>query len=88
MRIPTFILGAALLLAGCGRVTQSEACQQFIACVSELDTARGTATDVERFTAEGGCWGSPEGARLCTDACTRGVEWLQRTYAEVASCGG
>lgn len=90
MRIRIFAAGAALaaglMSASCGRVPQTAECQQFLACVAELDAARGTATDVARFEAEGGCWGSAEGAKLCTDACARGVEWLQRTYAEVASC--
>jgi len=36
----------------------------------------GIATNVDRFAADGACWGSHEGAELCTTACERGLTFL------------
>ena len=77
----------AMSLAGCGgRQPQAAACQHFVACVKELDAQRSMSTNVVRFEASGGCWGSPEGAELCTKACTRGLEVIRRAAPVPAGC--
>ncbi len=68
-----------LLSASCGRpVPQSAACAHFVACVRALDQQRGRTTNLVRFEADGPCWGSEAGARLCTESCERGLPWLVR----------
>jgi hypothetical protein len=65
--------------AGCTEaVTQSEDCAAYVECVRAIDARDGVETDVERFEADGDCWGSDEGATLCDRACTRGADYLRR----------
>ncbi|HEX5751796.1 MAG TPA: hypothetical protein VFZ09_36590 [Archangium sp.] len=78
-------LGLSLLGGtGCeGRQPQSASCQKFVACVNALDEARGSRTNLARFEPEGACWGSPEGAKLCGDACERGVGVMRERMPEL-----
>lgn len=74
----------ALLLAGCSqRQPQSEACAAYVSCVAAIDAARGTETDVVRYTPDGDCWGSPPGAELCDESCTRGLDWMAERWDDL-----
>lgn len=88
MRPPS--LPIALLLCGllpaCGREPQSAACAQFVDCVRALDTQDGRRTNTLRFEPNGGCWGGAAGARLCTDACVRGLEVARRAATVPTAC--
>jgi hypothetical protein len=67
-------------LWGCGRepLPQAESCRRFVECVRAQDAQRGMSTNLVRFEPGGGCWGGPEGAHLCEQSCTRGLEVLRR----------
>lgn len=77
---------AAALLAGCGGEPQSPACRQFVACVRALDARDGRQTNTVRFEPQGGCWGGAAGAKLCTDACARGMTWVRRDGNVPGAC--
>jgi hypothetical protein len=67
-----------LLLVACGqRVVQTEACADWVACVQARDAAQGQSTNLERFEADGACWGGDEGAALCDRGCLAGLDWLR-----------
>lgn len=74
---------AGLTSAGCANVTQSEECKQYVDCLAARDTQLKLQTDYKRFTVEGGCWGNPEGADLCTRACKNGSAWLKKSYTDL-----
>lgn len=79
--------GLGLSLTGCEQVVQSEECKAYVACLKVRDTKLGIKTDALRFEASGACWGSPEGAGLCTHACKNGLTWLKQTYpSQTADC--
>lgn len=72
---------------GCANVVQSDACKAYVSCLAARDASLGISTDVKRFAVGGGCWGSPEGATLCTNACTNGMAWLKKAYDNLpAAC--
>ncbi len=71
------LLVTLALPLGCGPQEQAPSCGAFVACVQALDRVRGTATNVARFAPEGGCWGGKAGAKLCGDACERGLQVLR-----------
>lgn len=71
-------------LAGCSQPQpQSEACAAYIDCIAAVDAARGTNTDVVRYTEDGDCWGSPPGAELCDESCVEGLAWMQARWADL-----
>lgn len=61
---------------GCGPVEQTGSCRSFVACVEELDVARGTSTDAERYLPDGACWGGEKIAELCDRSCIKGLTLL------------
>lgn len=70
---------------GCSPQEQAPACAAFVTCVQAIDLARGSATNVKRFEPDGDCWGGAAGAKLCGDACERGLQVLRETEgAQVA----
>jgi hypothetical protein len=77
---------ATLFFVGCSGAPppQSASCQAYAACVAARDAARGTTTNVDRFLADGACWGTAEGAAACDGACTRGLVVL-RSFADAPS---
>lgn len=83
--IPLALLCCGLFTA-CGREPQSAACAQFVGCVRALDAQDGRRTNTLRFEENGGCWGGPAGAKLCTDACVRGLEVARREATAPAAC--
>jgi|GEM_PF-1311929 len=80
-----FALLGVVGLEGCATVSQSEACKKYVACLSARDAKLGVSTDVKRFENGGACWGGPEGADLCTRACSSGLSWLQKSYTSLPS---
>lgn len=73
-----------MLLLGCAEeVTQTPACERYVACLDARDEQRGTTTDMLRFEAEGDCWGSPAGADLCDRACSNGLSWLLESETDL-----
>lgn len=66
------LAGAAFLSCG-GGVEQAPSCARYAECIRALDELRGIETDLDRFDPGGPCWGSEEGAKVCTQACTRGL---------------
>ena len=74
-------LVACWFCTGCGSVEQSGACATYVQCLSERDQALGVSTNALRFEAGGACWGSHEGAELCTTACERGLEFIAAAEA-------
>jgi hypothetical protein len=84
-----FVLAAfaVLFVVGCTDAQPpSDSCRAFAACVAARDTARGTSTNVDRFLADGACWGTAEGASSCDGACTRGLEVLRSFPDALAEC--
>lgn len=81
------MIAILLLLSGCGPVVQTEACAAYVECLDARDAALGAETDALRFEPTGACWGSAEGATLCTNACERGLTWLRDSYDDLpAEC--
>ncbi len=72
---------------GCADVGQTEDCRKFVACVRAIDQSQGATTNVQRFEATGGCWGTAAGTELCDSACRRGLEVLRRTSANRSLAG-
>lgn len=72
-----------LLLLACAEVTQTPACERYVACLDARDAARGTTTDMLRFEAAGDCWGTPAGADLCDRACANGLTWLLESETDL-----
>ena len=70
---------AGLLVAGCWGlpVDQSPECATYVRCIDALDRAAGQTTNLDRYDAQGACWGNPELGRGCTTSCRRGLERLR-----------
>lgn len=85
MRLLTLLLPLTLLGAACGSppVDQTSACAEWVECVAARDAALGTTTDYQRFDVGGACWGSQEGADLCTTSCEQGLTFLRDNYDDV-----
>lgn len=85
-RFQVLLLAMAPAL-GCTPQEQAPSCSAFVACVQALDRARGSATNVARFEPDGDCWGGKAGAKLCGDACERGLRVLREGEASgLAEC--
>jgi len=78
------LVAAVAALPACLGAEQTAACQQFVACVRELDGRDRQTTDAIRFEPDGDCWGGPTIAELCDHACTRGLEPLRATAPPLA----
>ncbi|HND34248.1 MAG TPA: hypothetical protein PKY30_18650 [Myxococcota bacterium] len=66
-----------LLLACADPPTQTQSCADYVACLEKRDAVLGIQTNMDRFRADGDCWGGIEaGAELCDRACTNGMVWL------------
>ncbi len=48
-----------------------------------MDESEGVTTNAARFEPEGACWGGPEGAALCTRACSGGLDYIKAAYADL-----
>ncbi|TNE43315.1 MAG: hypothetical protein EP343_33605 [Deltaproteobacteria bacterium] len=68
---------------GCANVIQSDECKKYVDCLAARDTQLNIQTDYKRFSVEGACWGSPEGADLCTRSCKSGSAWLKKSYPDL-----
>ena len=72
---------ALTLIWGCAEVEQSASCEEYVACIRAQDAVSGVETDLERFEADGDCWGNPEGAALCDRATRSTSRFLTRSSA-------
>ncbi len=84
MHWPGIAAAAALMgLAACGPVDPSPECVAWSSCIAARDSQLGVETDNVRFEPGGGCWGSAEGAELCTNACESGLDWMRQAYDDL-----
>ena len=70
-------------IIGCADPKQSSECAQYVSCVRAMDESEGVTTNAARFEPEGACWGGPEGAALCTRACSGGLDYIKAAYADL-----
>lgn len=73
-----------LVLTGCwgSPVSQTPACQAYVACIRALDADAGETTDLERYVEGGTCWKNPLFADGCTTACARALTRMQERAGE------
>jgi hypothetical protein len=70
MQLPKemFIAAVWLLTAACeGRVDQSQACKDYLACAAKAGMT--AITTNRHFEADGSCWTSAADAATCTEQC-------------------
>lgn len=64
-------------------VEQTEACNQYVACVQAQDEVLGESTNLDRYLEDGPCWGSPEGGELCDQSCIKGLDFIRDRYTDL-----
>lgn len=73
------LIAFALSASACAQGTEQTAeCAHYVACLEARDEALGISTNMDRFKADGPCWGgSQAGLELCDRACVAGLKFLQ-----------
>lgn len=71
--------------AGPEEVAQSEACAQYVSCVSAVEPSTLGAVTAA-YGLSGDCWESAATAHECTEACEAALSALHRAYPEAPEC--
>ena len=80
---PFLCLSALLFLGGCAVDTsQTDSCAKYVECLEARDAVLGITTNIDRFKANGVCWGGiTAGQELCDRSCEAGLKYLQERDA-------